>query len=274
MRISHNNHHFDDLPHQMVSTRAANARRGATAGRNNNNNRNNQQPQDAQRPPQDNGEAALLPAIVDATPKGYSIDVRVFLAIITTTMALAFTAGVMIGPTNPALVSPILSLLGVPLPPLSGVGGGDGVAPNNSDRAAIGGGGRENTIDAPARKTKEGLTAAGGGVVGDPSSTSKKAREVLISADGTVIDADDDDEIIIKQPKRTRTDHVATLGYKIRESHVNIDEPVLEGTGDDIPREMRDVTYNTMEGKDKRDGPLLRDQSNPSGSICWWTLKM
>eukprot|EP00581_Thalassiosira_minuscula_P007940 CAMPEP_0183712238 /NCGR_PEP_ID=MMETSP0737-20130205/7413_1 /TAXON_ID=385413 /ORGANISM="Thalassiosira miniscula, Strain CCMP1093" /LENGTH=881 /DNA_ID=CAMNT_0025940817 /DNA_START=299 /DNA_END=2944 /DNA_ORIENTATION=- len=205
-------------------------------------------------------DEGLLPAI-DATPKGYTIDVRVFLAIITTAMALAFTAGVMAGPTNPALVDPILTLLGVPLPqydaPLS-----------SSAERAIGssgstGRGVGSNIHAPARKTAEGKTVDAS-LVGDASSTSKKAKEVLITADGQVIG--NNDEIVIKQPKRTPTDHVATLGYKIKETHVNIDQPVLEGTGENIPYE-RDISYDNRNksGVKTDDETKLRDQSNPSG---------
>lgn len=211
-----------------------------------------------------NGEQNHLPPI-DATPKGYSIDVRVFLAIITVTMALAFTAGVMIGPTNPALVDPILSLMGLPLPAYDGspasveeaMGGGGGGAASSSSGTTIG---------APARKTAED-GGTGGGVVGDPSSTSKKAREVLLTADGNVIEEDD---MAIRQPKRTPTDHVATLGYKIKETHVNIDTPVLEGRGN-VPQHERDITHRNIsrqesgDGDGDGDGPRLRDQSNPSG---------
>ncbi|KAL7525573.1 hypothetical protein ACHAXR_001065, partial [Thalassiosira sp. AJA248-18] len=124
-----------------------------------------------------------------------------------------------------------------------------------------------NTIGAPARKTAEGAAA---GVVGvDPSnqsSTSKKAREVLVTVEGEVI-ANDDDSVVIKQPKRTPTDHVATLGYKIKETHVNIDTPVLEGSGENLPYE-RDITFSNIsnnEGDIGEGQPLLRDQSNPTG---------
>mmetsp|Transcript_518 Transcript_518/g.1139 ORF Transcript_518/g.1139 Transcript_518/m.1139 type:complete len:885 (-) Transcript_518:140-2794(-) len=204
---------------------------------------------------QQQDDDGLLPAI-DATPKGYTIDVRVFLAIITTAMALAFTAGVMIGPTNPALVNPVLSLLGVPLPVYD--------APNTSIKSITASkkGDPASNINAPARKTAEGTVASIVGV--DPPSTSKKAKEVLVSADGEVID---NDEVVIKQPKRTRTEHVATLGYKIKETHVNIDTPVLEGTGENLPYE-RDITYNNINRTESANGeeqPMLRDQSNPSG---------
>lgn len=224
---------------------------------------NNTRRRDIGASPQDE----LLPA-VDATPKGYSIDVRIFLVIITTTMALAFTAGVMIGPTNPALVNPVLSLMGSPLHAIYD-------APTANENTNSGGSSTKkgdtapNTIGAPARKTAEGAAA---GVVGlDPanqSSTSKKAREVLVTAEGEVIaNAIGDDDIVIKQPKRTPTDHVATLGYKIKETHVNIDTPVLEGSGENLPYE-RDITFNNISNDEGRIGegqPLLRDQSNPSG---------
>jgi len=97
----------------------------------------------------------MLPAI-DAVPKGYTIDVRGFLAVITTTMALAFAAGVMVGPTDPSLVTPILTLLGVPLPEMYAPhhpaamakavktfpGGGGGGGWGRLVKAGDGGGGR------------------------------------------------------------------------------------------------------------------------------------
>ena len=189
---------------------------------------------------------------IDATPKGYTIDVRVFLAMITTAMALAFTAGVMVGPTNPSLANPILSLLGMTLPPAFDV----------RDNASNIAGGRSNIDAAPARKTAEGSVASTS-IVGDANSSSKKAKEIIVNADGTIVEG----ETVIKQPKREKTDHVATLGYKIKETHVNIDTPVLEGQGENLPYE-RDITYNnaTKENvKGEGEQPLLRDQTNPTG---------
>ncbi|KAL9181236.1 hypothetical protein ACHAXT_010041 [Thalassiosira profunda] len=182
--------------------------------------------------PQDRGhdDAPRLPEI-EAVPKGYSIDVRIFLAIITTTMALAFTAGVMVGPTNPAFVHPVLKFLGVPLPEyeMMAIGG-----------SYAGGNAASDIKDAPARKAPVETGSEAGN-----KSTSKKAKEIL--PDGTVVDADDDEDVVIKQPKRTQTDHVATLG---------------DG---DVPYE-RDISYNTSDAEgDVKGGPQLRDQSNPSG---------
>lgn len=189
-----------------------------------------------------------MPA-VDASPKGYTIDVRVFLAIITVSMAVAFTAGVMIGPTNPALVDPVLKLLGVPLP------ANDAPAAVEKVSRRIDPG---PDVNSPARKTAEGAPSTISGA--DPRAASKKAKEVLVTADGEVISQDG----TIKQPKRTPTDHVATLGYKIKETHVNIDTPVLEGTGEDLPYD-RDISTRNATKEDGDGGPLLRDQTNPSG---------
>ena len=196
---------------------------------------------------------------IDAVPKGYTIDVRVFLAVIAMTMALAFTAGVMIGPTDPRLVTPILSFLKVQLPELYAVH-----EPAAMAKAIKTSSSNLNIEAAPARKvSEETIDVAQGG-----KNTSKKAKEVIISANGEIVAAVDGGDVIIKQPKRTPTDHVATLGYKIKEVHVNIDTPVLEGTGDDVPYE-RDITYNNVSRHEGRSGgreqPLLRDQSNPSG---------
>jgi spermidine synthase len=86
----------------------------------------------------------------------------------------------------------------------------------------------------------------------------------LVTADGQIVS--DGDSEIIRQPKRTPTDHVATLGYKIKETHVNIDEPVLEGQGE-VPHHERDVRrFNASQGVKEGGGESqFRDQSNPSG---------
>lgn len=181
------------------------------------------------------------PAVIDAVPKGYTIDIRVFLVVITVTMALAFTVGAMIGP---------LGFLNVPFPEMH----------YSHDAKAFKSSTYSNSHQieaAPARKVAEGIHIQGGG---GGSNSSKKAREIVISANG-------DMEVVgesigmIKQPKRTPTDHVATLGYKIKEVHVNVgDTPVLEGRGNgDISRHEK--TYRGVEGEE----PLLRDQTNPSG---------
>lgn len=228
--------------------------------------------------------AAILPTI-EATPRGYVIDVRIFLAVMTMTMALAFTAGVMFGPTNPALINPILSFLQVPLPEYYV---DHHNAMPNSDMKAILGGGRDESsgtsssvkqrvgatsdIHAPARKLAEGMVdPVNQSLGGSGSATSKKAKEVIISPDGTILMAselyNEHGEVIIKQPKRTPTDHIATLGYKIKETHVSIVPPVLEGTAS---RERKIVYENnaTQEqgrGENDEEKPLLRDQNNPSG---------
>ena len=228
-----------------------NSRRRSGGGANNHNHPN---------PPQDNRPLHNIDEIpaINAKPKGYAIDVRVFIAIITITMALAFTAGVIHGPTSPALVNPVLSMLGVPLPDV-------GVPPMTTDKT--GGAPIKQTdgsissmqnVIAPARKVAEGND--GSDPANQSSTTSKKAKEVLIGPNGEV------DDVIIKQPKRTQTDHVATLGYKIKETHVNIDQPALEGTGD-VPYYERDISYNNI-SKDEQGGgeqPKIRDQSNPTG---------
>jgi len=182
-----------------------------------NNNNNNNQTEGGQ------GKVERLPAVdIDATRKEHTIDVRVFLAAMATVMALAFAAGVMLGPTDPSLVSPVLSLLGMAVPAhaLDGTAGG---------RAAAG----------------------GAAAVGNPAATT---REAVVTADGEVVD--------VQQPKRAPTDHAATLGYKITETHVNIDTPILEGTGAGLPYE-RDVTHRNGSRGDA--DPPVRDQSSPSG---------
>ncbi|KAL7445384.1 hypothetical protein ACHAXH_008033 [Discostella pseudostelligera] len=227
--------------------------------------------------------AAMLPT-VDATPRGYVIDVRIFLAVMTTTMALAFTAGVMFGPTNPALINPILSFLRVPLPeyyldhsnmimPNAGMKAiGVGSRINNKQQRG-GSGSTTSDINAPARKLAEGFDSVnqslGGSSGSDGSATSKKAKEVIVSPDGTILMTSDmydaHGEVIIKQPKRTPTDHIATLGYKIKETHVNIVPPVLEGDASGGPIVYETNATNQQKGADEKDKPLLRDQNNPSG---------
>lgn len=180
-------------------------------------------------PPQAAAAQAGPTPTVEARPKGFTVDVRIFLVVITTTMALAFTAGVMIGPTDPAVVGPVLSLLGLAGSLPNAPGGGP---------AAVSRGRAPDPINSAARKLPE-------------------AEEAEVGYAG---------EARIAQPKRTRTDHVATLGYKIRETHVNIDTPVLEGTGD-LPGYRRDISYErndtARDGLDK-DGQY-RDQTSPSG---------
>ena len=223
--------------------------------------------------------AATLPT-VDATPKGYVIDVRIFLAVITITMALAFTAGAMFGPTNPELVNPILSFVGVPVPDnlkhvmhhnsgLKAIGGsyaagGDGAMGGSSTTKQNQLGGWSSDVHAPARKLAEGLADSVNQSLGG-SATSKKAKEVIFSPDGTMIMGED---TFIKQPKRTPTDHIATLGYKITETHVNIIPPDLEGSASGEPITYYHDNASQGEGGGGEAGenkPLLRNQNNPSG---------
>lgn len=196
----------------MVSNAARrNNNSGNCSGPINNNNNSNQIEGTKGR------DGDLLPAI-DATPKGHTIDVRVFLAAIATVMALAFTAGVMLGPTDPSLVDPVLSLMGVDVP-LKGNAAGGGRHAGTSEGGAAGG-----------------------------------VEEMVVTADGEVI----------RQPKRAPTEHVATLGYKIKETHVNIDTPVLEGTGENLPFE-RDITHGNSSAAEGGDPDARRDQTDPSG---------
>ena len=192
-----------------------------------------------------NAPQAADPApVVEATPKGFTVDVRIFLVVITATMALAFTAGVMIGPTDPAVVGPVLSLLGLGNLSAHPDASDSGVVPRGDSRAP-------DPINSAARKLPLGSPDY---AVSDPGSSSKFAREADVGFAG---------EAKIAQPKRTRTDHVATLGYKIRETHVNIDAPVLEGTGD-LPGYDRDISYESnASGFNK--GEQYRDQTSPSG---------
>lgn len=244
------------------------------------------------RPPNRLPQAAAVLRTIEATPRGYVIDVRIFLAVMTTTMALAFTAGVMFGPTNPTLINPILSFLHVPLPEyyldhhhqnmpssgmkakaILGVGGvGEGSSGTGTDGVKHRGG-PTSDIHALARKLAEGVVdpvnqSLGGG---SGSATSKKAKEVIVSPDGTILMAselyDEHGEVIIKQPKRTPTDHIATLGYKIKETHVNIVSPVLEGTaaGEGNILYENNATQQKKEEENDEHKPLLRDQNNPSG---------
>lgn len=261
---------------------------------------NNNRPNNNRRatpPPPSQAAAAntnnnMLPTI-EATPArgGYVIDVRIFLAVMTTTMALAFTAGVMFGPTNPALINPILSFMRVPthlhdysqhvMPNNSGmkaimgggsVGGSSYGSSNTQHRDGVGG---TSDIHAPARKLAEGYVDPVNQSldIGGGSATSKKAKEVIVSPDGTILMAselyDEHGDLIIKQPKRTPTDHIATLGYKIKETHVNIVPPVLEGTasgeGNIVYENNATQQQHAGGGENNEHKPLLRDQSNPSG---------
>lgn len=193
-----------------------------------------------------NNRSIVRPAgaavIIDAIPaKGYNIDVRVFLAVITVTMAVSFTAGVMFGPTDVEVVRPILTVLNVDhylLPTTAGVEKKEkSNSPNNHHDYYN----KQQTIEmtAPARKVAE-MGGGGDGVIGNNSS--KKAREVVITANGN-IEHGAGTGGGIKQPKRTLTEHVATLGYKI------------------LPDVVHHVNITTSNNNDV----LLRDQTNPSG---------
>lgn len=192
-----------------------------------------------------NNRSIVRPAgaavVIDAIPaKGYNIDVRVFLAVITVTMALSFTAGVMFGPTDVEVVRPILTVLKVDhylLPTTTAAAVEKKVKSNNNPNNHYDYYIKQQTIEmtAPARKVAEMEGGGGDGVIGNNSS--KKAREVFISANG-YIEYEVGNGGGIKQPKRSPTEHVATLGYKI------------------LPDVVHHVNNNDV---------LLRDQTNPSG---------
>ena len=150
------------------------------------------------------------------------------------------------GPTDARLAVPVLSFLGIELPEL---------------------------VEAPPAAIKsEPIVGAMSTQSLMPSnlqaknSNSKSATYMIgeVSADGAIlVHKEGDDaagEVMIKQAKRTKTEHVATLGYKIRETHFNIDTPVLEGTGD-VPHE-REITYDSI---NKENDGNIRDQTMPSG---------
>jgi S-adenosylmethionine decarboxylase proenzyme len=195
-----------------------------------------------------NGDVGGRPVVIDAIPvaKGYNIDVRAFLAVITITMALSFTAGVMFGPTDVEIVRPILQVWNVDhyLLPTTAAGVEKKVKnnPNSYDYYN-----QQQTIEmtAPARKVAE--MGGGDGMIGN--TLSKKAREVVITANGNIeYGVGAGSSAGIKQPKRTPTEHVATLGYKI-----------LPTTEQQVHHHH--VNISTSNNNDV----LLRDQTNPSG---------
>lgn len=110
----------------------------------NNNNNNNQT---------EGGEDDGLPPLDAAS--GRTVDVRVFLAAMATVMALAFTAGVLLGPSDPAWVDPVLSRMGLDAPSGPRDEGGDGGGPRTVGATAGGGA-------APA--ASEAVVTAGGEV--------------------------------------------------------------------------------------------------------------
>ena len=175
----------------------------------------------------------------------YSIDVRVFLAIITTTMAIAFSAGVLFGPTDPALVGPVLSRMGISIDLPVPLADGSGRSTNN--------------YPPPQLSSMSGLSSL---PTQQAHPSSKKAKVAAITANGDATLLDEEGNVILRQPRRLPTDHVATLGYKIKETHVNIDQPTLEGIGDEVLVHERDISHDTKNGTG---GTLLRDQTMPSG---------
>lgn len=194
--------------------------------------------------------ATIVIDAIPATARGYSIDVRAFLAVITIAMAVSFTAGVMFGPTDVEIVRPILSLLNgrddyYSLPTTTTAivekkTGGNGGGVKNYNNNNKNNHNQQATIEmtAPARKVAE-MGGEDGMMIGNNNSSSKKAREVIITANGSMEYGGG----MIKQPKRTPTEHVATLGYKI------------------LPEQVHHVNVTTSNNNDV----LLRDQTNPSG---------
>ena len=162
-------------------------------------------------------------------------------------MVVAFGSGLMMGPTDARLALPVLSFLGIELPELVQVP----AAAEIKSEPIVGAMSSQSLMSSDTQPT---------------NSNSKSATYMVgeVAADGSIlVHKEGDDaagEVMIKQAKRTKTEHVATLGYKIRETHVNIDKPVLEGTGD-IPHE-RDITYDRL---NKESDGNIRDQTMPSG---------
>ena len=159
--------------------------------------------------------ADLLP-VVDAVPKGPTVDVRVFFAALLATVAVSFAAGFLYGPAESPLLDPVRSLLGappVPPPPPRG-------AARGMDEKDVAG-------------------AGAGGV----------ASEFAVAADGEVVEVDAADAATVR---------------KIKETHVNIDTPVLEGTAEDLPFE-RDIRHGNSSSLPGGGKDALRDQTHPTG---------
>ena len=163
------------------------------------------------------------------------------------TMVVAFGIGLMMGPTDARLALPVLSLFGIDLPGQVQLPTADTVKSEPKVGAMS-----TQSLMAPSAQTKNSNSKSATYMVGEVSANG----EIIIKKEGEEAAS----EVMIKQAKRTKTDHVATLGYKIRETHVNIDTPVLEGTGD-VPHE-RDITYDRI---NKESDGNIRDQTMPSG---------
>lgn len=169
----------------------------------------------------------------------------------------------MMGPSDPALVIPVLNLMGIPVPPgMEEYRRLDGV--NFDDRSFV---------SSAAGKFGENYVGSAPTIATHSGSKKAKIQQGVISVDGNIVihdddeDDDEDENVRITQPRREATNHIATLGQKIRETHVNIDTPVLEGTADDLPFE-RDIYFSNASGDEDIDAMKntnLRDQTMPSG---------
>lgn len=165
------------------------------------------------------------------------------------TMVVAFGAGLMMGPTDAMFALPVLSFLGIEVPTVE--------LESAKQPEKIVGAMAKQSLMAPDSQPTNSNSKSATYMVGEISPNGKVIYNERY--DGTSAA----DEVIIKQAKRTRTKNVATLGYKIRETHVNIDTPVLEGTGD-VPHE-RDISYDRIQSDKGETKGNIRDQTMPSG---------
>lgn len=149
-------------------------------------------------------------------PRRYAIDVRIFLAVITTAMACSFFAGVAFGPTP----------------------------------AEVGGVAQQRSAQLQQQQQQQQRTPPAAKKVEEAKEEPRKAVPGAIQERRTEAEVGEDGEII-RQPRRLPTAHSAELGARVRESHVNFVDPSYEDLGEGAV--ARAGATKNLTGKDGED---------------------
>uniref|UniRef100_A0A7S4MHK2 PABS domain-containing protein n=1 Tax=Odontella aurita TaxID=265563 RepID=A0A7S4MHK2_9STRA len=165
-------------------------------------------------------DGASPPRRTDGTRR-YAIDVRIFLAVITTAMACSFFAGVAFGPTPAEL----------------------GVAQQQQLQ-------QQQLQQQQQQQPEVPPAASSGGAAQSPAASERKPVPDAIQERRTEAVVGEDGEII-RQPRRLPTAHSAELGPRVRESHVNFEDPTYEDFGEGAV--VRSKQVNLTGGKEGED---------------------